>query len=41
MGTDFVEPLTLAKPKADYVDSDGLLHTDINDRIKEAFERFE
>lgn len=38
MGTEFAEPLTKDKAKADYVDSDGLLHTDLGESISQALE---
>lgn len=39
MGTDFVEPtLTRATHKADYVDTDGRLHTDIGEKVAQALE---
>lgn len=38
MGMDFAEPLTRAKPRADYVDSEGKLHTDLSESIKMAMD---
>lgn len=38
MGTDFAEPLTRDKPKADYVDREGMLHTNLSEGIEMAME---
>ena len=36
MGIGFVEPLTKEKPKADYINSEGKLVTDLSEQIEEA-----